>query len=341
MRRVLFVINSPSGGGAERAIGLAAQELKNSDITVRVLAINASAPDPNLAQIKIDCLERNWNSGIIEFFLTLLKFWKYLRVHKPDVVVLNCDLPEFCMALTPYKGKILLVEHSSMPWHTRILLGRVIRKFLANRLNAVITVSKHLSPWSLNDTHTYHIPNAILPIRAAPKHNGVCKEIRRLVFVGRLVEFQKQPNWLVKISLRTGLPILFIGDGEYRLRLTKICSEAGVQCEFAGFVNDPWSRFLAGDLLIVPSRFEGSPLSVLEAIANQVPMLLNDVPDLRQFELEPKHFASGQSEMSETVWNHRADLQYFLPKQVDLSQIISNHSPSNVAIAWHSLLSKI
>ena len=57
---------------------------------------------------------------------------------------------------------------------------------------------------------------------------------------------------------------------------------------FLGSVDDVPSIFAAADLFVMPSLYEGFPISALEALACGLPVLLTDVPGLRDFrELYP------------------------------------------------------
>ncbi|MBT40170.1 MAG: hypothetical protein CL938_16665 [Deltaproteobacteria bacterium] len=49
------------------------------------------------------------------------------------------------------------------------------------------------------------------------------------------------------------------------------------------YLEDPIAFYHAIDSLIITSRFEGLPFSVLGAIACNLPRVLNDVPGLRRF----------------------------------------------------------
>jgi glycosyltransferase involved in cell wall biosynthesis len=339
--KALFLINAPSGGGAERAIGLVAQELQNSMLEVEVLAINSGKPDPYLSRLNLRSLNRVWKSGVIPLFVTLVKFQRYLKISAPDFVVVNCDLPEFLMAFSRFRGSIILVEHSSMPWHTRKRLGIVVRKLLSRRVTEVVLVSQHLKPWLCEGVPARHISNAILPIKTSEVRLNNSGQIERLVFIGRLVKFQKQPDWLVEISSATGLPVIFMGDGDYRNSLEKLCRDSGIEFAFTGAVKDPWSYFKNGDLLVVPSRFEGSPLVVLEAIKNDVPLILSDIPDLHQFGLHRKHFYKTSTDMIEAIRVQNHKIEFFSPN-LDISNLNpAAHNPKFIVQLWLGLFNDL
>jgi glycosyltransferase involved in cell wall biosynthesis len=339
--KVLFVINAPGGGGAERAIGLIAQQFEERNLNYDVLAVNSGENDPELKNLEIRCLDRQWQSGFFSFLVTLIKFQRFVQKAKPNLVVVNCDLPELLISLTYFRGKILLVEHSSNPWHNRRALGRVVRKILATRIDRVILVAPHLVPWNCEKISRTYIPNAIVANSDLNETLVSKGPITRIIFVGRLVKYQKQPDWLVEISRCTKLQVVFIGEGDYKNDLTDLCIKSGIQFCFTGYLKNPWSYFRNGDILVVPSKFEGSPLLVLEAIKNQIPIILNDIPDLRQFNLPAKHYFEDKDKMAKAIIFYANQIEYFIPKLTNFQSRMLEHDPILVADKWLIVLNEM
>lgn len=88
---------------------------------------------------------------------------------------------------------------------------------------------------------------------------------------------------------------LVIGDGHLRPSLERTAAALGIadRVTFTGMREDPESFYRDADLLVLTSRNEGTPLSILEAMADGVPVLataVGGVPDLLG---EPKETADG------------------------------------------------
>jgi glycosyltransferase involved in cell wall biosynthesis len=62
---------------------------------------------------------------------------------------------------------------------------------------------------------------------------------------------------------------VLVGDGEDRARLQEMARERGIgdRVVFAGFTDRPWEAHSAVDVLLMPSRFEGIGLSLIESMA--------------------------------------------------------------------------
>ena len=133
MRKVMFVTNSLTGGGAERAMNLAANELVGHGWTVALVPINSGEPD----FVRLVCttlpLHRQWRSGLVGTLKAFIRFLSVVIKWKPDILVMACDLPELFGALLPLRRKIIIVEEAKAPWGTRLVLGRLVRSILRAR----------------------------------------------------------------------------------------------------------------------------------------------------------------------------------------------------------------
>ncbi len=115
----------------------------------------------------------------------------------------------------------------------------------------------------------------------------------RMVFVGTLESFYKGPDVLLEavgICRMQGVPVQlrFIGIGARMQALQKRCSQLGLeaQVEFVGSVTagEPVRRELdQADLFVLPSRAEGVPRAMLEAMARGLPCIgsaVGGIPEL-------------------------------------------------------------
>jgi glycosyltransferase involved in cell wall biosynthesis len=252
MRRVMIVTNSLTGGGAERSMNLVGNELTKIGWQVALIPINSGDPDLVTPTCEIFPLNRQWRGSFIGTIRAVMNFNRIVGSWKPDIVVLNCDLPELFGALLLRKKRLVVVEHSSLAWATRPLFGKVIRKILRMRQAVWIAVSSKLNIWPKRDSPSDVIQNPLMPFLKATARPLVGSHIKRLVFVGRLSS-EKQPEQIIEIGKRTDLPVEIIGDGILKNSLYEMANVAGLPVTFHGRLCDPWSLITSGDLLIVPS----------------------------------------------------------------------------------------
>jgi glycosyltransferase involved in cell wall biosynthesis len=77
-----------------------------------------------------------------------------------------------------------------------------------------------------------------------------------------------------------GARLRLVGDGADRASLEALAAELGVRsaCEFPGFLGDPLAAIEDADLYVLPSRWEGLPNALLEAIALGLPVVATRCP---------------------------------------------------------------
>jgi glycosyltransferase involved in cell wall biosynthesis len=77
-----------------------------------------------------------------------------------------------------------------------------------------------------------------------------------------------------------------------------------VSLESPGYIKYPWQEFSDGDLLIVPSRYEGDGLVVIEALQRNIPFILSDIPEFQRFGLPILNYASSVDEFADAINAH-------------------------------------
>ena len=133
------------------------------------------------------------------------------------------------------------------------------------------------------------IPNGISPEEfpasqpADLTRHGVPAGSRTITFVGRLTP-QKGLCWLLETAPRwfARLPdchLLLIGKGPERSRLEALSSRLGIsgRVHFAGWQSNISQILAASQLLVLPSRWEGMPNVLLEAMATGLAVLATNV----------------------------------------------------------------
>ena len=337
MRRVMIVTNALSGGGAERSMNLLASELDFRGWPVALVPINAGNSDlvnPTCATFP---LNRDSSGSIFSTIRALKNFYKALFNWKPDILILNCDLPELfgCAAIGPIS--IIGIEHSAIPWIKRRRLGGLVRKVLAFRGVVWVAVSSHLGIWGSKNGPAAVMQNplgSILDENIDYRRGGT---IKRLVFVGRLAE-EKNPNIAVSVANVTKLTLEFFGSGQLEESLQKEVQQYKINAIFNGHVKDPWSYLQEGDLLIVPSATEGDGLVILEAFQRGIPLLLADIPDLRRFGLLDKNYCAEINDYIERIDAYRGDISKLCPSVEIVKPILDERSLSTICDDWEELL---
>ncbi len=107
---------------------------------------------------------------------------------------------------------------------------------------------------------------------------------RTVVSIGRLIPIKDQATLLTAFATasRPGDRLVVIGDGPLRDDLEQLAGRLGVadRLELAGLLprDEVYRVLAAADAYVSTSRGEGLPLSVLEALAAELPAVLSDIP---------------------------------------------------------------
>jgi glycosyltransferase involved in cell wall biosynthesis len=111
----------------------------------------------------------------------------------------------------------------------------------------------------------------------------ICNADFVLGYVGRLSE-EKGINYILLASSmadKMGIPIkvLIIGEGPEKGKLEELAKRVGMQDKviFAGFQSDVENWYPAMDVFVLPSLTEGTPMSLLEAMAQGIPCVASKV----------------------------------------------------------------
>ena len=183
-------------------------------------------------------------------------------------------------------------------------------------------------------------------------------------FVGRLTEIKNIPMFLRAVREYVDMPgpppakFVIVGDGQLRGELERLCDDLKIT-EYVVFIGnrDDLRRIYSGlDVLALTSLNEGTPLSVIEAMAASVPVIataVGGVPDLLGGELEnSKGFAlceRGISVASDDVTAFANGLLYLAKNErlrFDLAEkghqfAISNYGKERLISDIRSLYSRL
>lgn len=174
-----------------------------------------------------------------------------------------------------------------LPWHKRFIVGPSLRS--ASR---VVTVSPDqrailMREYGVPAQHIDTIGNGIdSEFNLGPRQEAPVRGKFRWLFVGRLAA-QKNVGLLLEATalMSQEAQLVIVGDGEDRAKLEALARRLKLDgVTFVGVQRgaDLLMQYRQADAFVLPSRKEGNPLVLLEAMAAGLPVVATNVEGTRQ-----------------------------------------------------------
>ena len=211
-----------------------------------------------------------------------------LLMHRPKrVLALLSKTNILCCAAAWDLPIHLVVSERNDPRLQRMeLLWRWLRCLCYRRADVVtantegvLEALQEMGAWQRLELLPNPLPAGVLHEDADPAH-GIETEI---LAVARLVP-QKGLDLLLRafaeldLSCRAGWRVTLVGDGPERDRLQRLALDLAIvdSVVFEGFRSDPFTFMQRASIFALPSRFEGMPNALLEAMAAGLPAVVSD-----------------------------------------------------------------
>jgi glycosyltransferase involved in cell wall biosynthesis len=200
-------------------------------------------------------------------------WWLKRRAAIPYLVLLRGgDVPGFMPA------ELALYHRLALPVIRRI--WRDAAAVVANSHGLKRTAAAGLAGFEIRV-----IPNGVDTNHFSPGPAGAPREPRQILFSGRLSLQKDLATLLRALALLSNPPpyeLALAGDGPERPCLERLARDLGLDrvVRFLGWTPraELPARYRTADLFVMPSRDEGMPNSVLEAMASGLPVVATAVP---------------------------------------------------------------
>jgi len=314
MIKLLFLIESLSGGGAEKVLTTLLQHINYNyfDVTLCCICnvgkylneINPNVhytfllPSPNnltrfqkfIYQIKYKLIY-NWlplkwvyqwfiphhadiEIAFVEGFTTKLLAYSSNREAK-KIAWVHCDMQQFHWTKSIYNNNIATEEKVYQKYHQIITVSQTAQKAIQNEFKNVTTPIKTL----YNPINSLEIIEKSKEKNFFPVKN---KGITRLVSIGRFTTAKAYDRLLQIINKlffeNYPIELWLLGDGEHRNLLETYIKENHLEkiVTLWGFQDNPYAYLTQCDLFICSSISEGYSTAVTEALILGIPVITTD-----------------------------------------------------------------
>ncbi len=285
-KRIVFLINSLAGGGAERVMAglLAASSPWRDRYEMHLILLDIEAePYPLPEWLHVHRLDSRFS---------------LLRGLRHAVPLLRRLQPDLCLSFLTRANLVAIVASrmigakaiiseriSPSSHHGRDARGRLARwatRLLYPRAARVICPSAGVARdlignFAVKPEKTVVIANPLdrdMLLRKAQQAPSWMPPAPYIVAVGRLVESKNMSLLLGALrKSRGGLHLVILGDGPLRKTLEQEAQALGGRVHFPGFVENPFAIVRRAEMFVLSSSAEGFPNALAEAMVLGVPVI--------------------------------------------------------------------
>lgn len=279
---MIVYTDSTNLGGAEISLGHLVATA-NPAITVAVMGVDAAIVMQLVANRPGAPARVLPATGVFAIPAHLSAF----RAFRPDVIHFNLCTPWACAtgltaALALPQIRVVRVEQLPLRTTDAIELWRT--RWLSLRVDAHVAVgeaSAHRMEdfYALGRNSLLSIPNGVPDLGPPPPLPERSAGELVLGCIGRLDPMKAQDVLLRAIAQVEGVRLVILGEGGEREKLTALARELGLddRLEMPGWVSHPRDYLADFDALVLPSRSEGFPLTIVEAMLAARPVIATRV----------------------------------------------------------------
>ncbi|WP_424597126.1 glycosyltransferase [Caldisericum exile] len=222
-------------------------------------------------------------------FSGIFKLVKLIRENSYDIVHVHLFPADLFGALASLfvdkKTKFIFSEHSIYNRRRNFKLYKPIDIFVYSRYKRIVCVSNLVKEELIN--YIPRLVSKVIVIKNAIPVDDIKEDIQKIydvLFVGRL-EKEKGVDILIKAVYEIqskqslNLKVALVGDGSLKSEYKKLVKYLSLEdnIKFLGIRRDVEKLMRLSKIFVLPSRYEGLPMVILEAMANRIPIIATKV----------------------------------------------------------------
>jgi len=374
--RILRIIARLNIGGPARHVALLSAGLDRKGYRHLLVAGKESDDEGNLRnltnELGVEVTDLPRLGREISLWKDAFCVWELIRIiwkFRPDIVHTHTAKAGFIGRIAAFVAGVPCIAHT---FHGHVLRGyfsvlknlvfRNLEQILAKKTDLLVTVSRkvaeELAQEGVAPVHRFEVvPLGLLlgsflkvePHADLKKELGLPEGARLMGAVGRLVPIKDLGTLLDAMAVlrkdESGLHLAFVGDGESRHALMESARHKGLgdQVHTLGWRHDLGFIYGGLDLVVLSSRNEGTPVSLIEALAAGRPVVataVGGVPEVleegRLGRLVPAGDAVGLAEAIRIELGRSAPLS-----QSQREGIVDRYSPEKLVDRMDKLYRRI
>lgn len=295
--RITLLISQLGAGGAERVMSLMANYWVEHGQEVTLITLSAETADwhgiqldPKVTRVGLNLVSSSSHiaSAVRNNVERVKRLRQALRRSQADVAIAFGDATNM---LTLIAGRglgipVVISERIDPRHHPIGSIWNGLRTLLYPYADALVVQTEGVRDWArslMTESRVHIIPNPVRPALHRREYPAAARSLSHtLVAIGRL-DRQKGFDLLVQalaqcVQKHPEWSLVILGEGDERAALESLICELDLKDKVSlpGRVKDPVPFLQRADLFVLPSRYEGFPNALLEAMACGLAVISTD-----------------------------------------------------------------
>lgn len=224
------------------------------------------------------------------------KLFKLVKKEKPEVVHTHIGAARYAMPVALLCGipcKIHTVHNVAQQEQEKA--GKIINGFFFKHCKVIpVALSEEVKK---TVEEVYGLPSQKIPVvfngidlsKCQVKTDYKKKKVFKILHIGRFMDVKNHELILKSfaqfVKQYPDARLELIGDGELRRKMEQLATELCIdkEVQFAGLQSNVYPWLNDADVFILPSKFEGLPMTLIEAMGTGLPIIasaVGGVPDM-------------------------------------------------------------
>lgn len=346
-------------GGTERVAILIANELnKDERYKVSFVSLTENKKDTFFKldeNIQRNVLYKEEVKGLTHILGYINRLKKVVKSNNIDALIdIDGIIDIYSIPVKWLTGvKVISWEHFNIYHHPNQKMRSYVRKFAVKYLDAIVTLTEQDKRY-YNEELKFKCPIKAIcnPVIDRKKDNIYNKSSKVIISVGRLT-YQKGFDRLVDVAeivlkKHSDWKWLVFGEGEDYAELQKSINEKKLSnnLKLMGNVNNIEEQYRESSIFVMTSRFEGLPMTLLEAKSYKLPIVSFDIKTgPRECVLDEVNGYLVQDENIKLLSDRICDLVEDDKKRINFSQHALDNTEkfdiNKIVDKWKMLLNSI
>ncbi len=286
MKKILFVTSKINGGGSENVLKIISEKFAKLNHKIFILVLDdLQKYKSNKKNTKFIFFKKKKNYLIKRVLLNVEKILftrKKIKQIKPDIIFSFITETNILTILANISlgHRLIVSERNNPKLERKKIIWRLLR-FLTYGITHKITVNSKQAVLYFKKFYfskkVIYLPN---PIKKINKKKTSKKKV--ITFIGKF-EYQKGIDILIKAFFlskvfKNGWKLQLIGNGSLTKKMQSECKKVDHlnSVIFRPYMSNLDSVYSDSSFLILPSRYEGTPNVILEAVSAMLPFVVSD-----------------------------------------------------------------